>query len=148
MLFKYKAIDAEGINKEGEIDAPSRDVAISGLQRRGLVIISIKEEAEKKLLSNISFLNRISPKDIVILSRQIATLFEAQVSALKCFSMLATNTESKALGHKLTQIGDDLQAGVSISGALARHPDIFSDFYINMVKVGEETGKLNQVFLH
>jgi type II secretory pathway component PulF len=49
---------------------------------------------------------------------------------------------------KLTQIGDDLQAGVSISGSLARHPDVFSDFYINMVKAGEETGKLNQTFLH
>ena len=148
MLFKYKAIDGEGINKEGEIDAPSRDMAISGLQRRGLVIISIVDEKEKPLFLQLSFLNRVSNKDVVILSRQISTLFEAQVSALKCFTMLAANTENKILSHKLTQIGDDLQAGVSISGALARHPDVFSDFYVNMVKVGEETGKLNQIFLH
>jgi type IV pilus assembly protein PilC len=85
---------------------------------------------------------------VVILSRQIATLFEAQVSALKAFTMLATNTENKLLSHKLSQISDDLQAGVSISGALSRHPDVFSDFYVNMVKVGEETGKLNQTFAH
>jgi len=148
MLFKYKAIDGEGINKEGEIDAPSRDMAISGLQRRGLVIISIVDEKEKPLFLQLSFLNRVSNKDVVILSRQISTLFEAQVSALKCFTMLAANTENKILSHKLTQIGDDLQAGVSISGALARHSDVFSDFYVNMVKVGEETGKLNQIFLH
>ena len=148
MLFKYKAIDAEGANKEGEIDAPNRDIAISGLQRRGLVIISIKEEGERKSIFQFSFFERVKPKDVVILSRQISTLFEAQVSALKAFTMLATNTENKLLGHKLTQIGDDLQAGVSISGSLAKHPDVFSDFYINMVKVGEETGKLNQVFLH
>jgi type IV pilus assembly protein PilC len=82
------------------------------------------------------------------LSRQIATLFDAQVSALKAFTMLSTNTENKLLGRKLNQVSDDLQAGVSISGALAHHPDIFSDFYVNMVKVGEETGKLNQTFLH
>jgi type IV pilus assembly protein PilC len=148
MLFKYKAIDGEGVNKEGEIDAPSRDVAISGLQRRGLVVISINEEGEKKSLLDFSFFEKVKPKDVVILSRQIATLFEAQVSALKAFTMLAVNTENKLLGRKLTQIGDDLQAGVSISGSLARHPDVFSDFYINMVKVGEETGKLNQTFLH
>lgn len=148
MLFNYKAIDDKGANKEGEIDAPSRDAAISGLQRRGLVILSIKEESENKSFLSFSFFERIKPKDVVILSRQIATLFEAQVSALKAFTMLAANTENKLLGHKLTQIGDDLQAGVSISGALARHPEIFSDFYINMVKVGEETGKLGQVFLH
>ncbi|TSC77709.1 MAG: Uncharacterized protein G01um101424_332 [Parcubacteria group bacterium Gr01-1014_24] len=148
MLFKYKAIDDEGINKEGEIDAPNRDMAISGLQRRELVVISIKDETESKSFFSVSFFNKVSTKDIVILSRQISTLFEAQVSALKAFTMLAANTENKLLGHKLTQICDDLQAGVSISGALSKHPDIFSDFYINMVKVGEETGKLNQTFSH
>ncbi len=148
MLFKYKAIDAQGINKEGEIDAPSRDVAISGLQRRGLVLVSIKNEEETKSILELSFFDKVSNKDVVILSRQIATLFEAQVSALKAFTMLAANTENKLLGRKLTQIGDDLQSGVSISGALAKHPEVFSDFYVNMVKVGEETGKLNQTFLH
>jgi type IV pilus assembly protein PilC len=148
MLFKYKAVDETGVNKEGEIDAPNTDMAISGLQRRGFVVISIKEEGEKKSVFSVSFFDKVSNKDVVILSRQISTLFEAQVSALKAFTMLAANTEKKILSRKLTQIGDDLQAGVSISGALARHPDVFSDFYINMVKVGEETGKLNQVFLH
>lgn len=148
MLFKYKAIDDKSANKEGEIDAPSRDIAISGLQRRGLVIISIIEEGKKKSIFELSFLGKIKTKDVVILSRQISTLFEAQVSALKAFTMLSSNTENKLLGYKLSQISDDLQAGVSISGALAHHPDVFSDFYVNMVKVGEETGKLNQTFLH
>lgn len=148
MLFKYKSIDANGVNKEGEIDAPNRDMAISGLQRRGLVVISINPTSEKKSILDLSFFERVKPKDVVILSRQIATLFEAQVSALKAFTMLAVNTENKLLGRKLTQIGDDLEAGVSISGSLGRHPDVFSNFYINMVKVGEETGKLNQTFLH
>ena len=148
MLFEYKAIDAKGENKEGEIDAPNRDIAISGLQRRGFVIISIKDEAERKSLFSISFFEKVSNKDMVILSRQIATLFEAQVSALKSFTMLAANTENKLLSRKLTIVSDDLQAGVSISGALEKHPDLFSNFYVNMVKVGEETGKLNQTFLH
>lgn len=148
MLFQYKAIDNNGEKKEGKIDAPNRDIAIGGLQRRNFVIVSIKEEGEKKSIFDVSFFERVKSKDVVILSRQIATLFEAQVSALKAFTMLATNTENKLLALKLTQVVDDLQAGVSISGALSRHPDVFSDFYINMVKVGEETGKLNQTFLH
>lgn len=148
MLFKYKAIDDKGVSKEGEIDAPTRDIAIGGLQRRGLVVISIKDQGEKKSIFDISFFDKVKQKDVVIFSRQIATLFEAEVSALKAFTMLAANSDNKLLGVKLTEIGDDLQAGVSISGALAKHPDIFSDFYINMVKVGEETGKLNQTFLH
>src|SRR5579859_5469750 len=133
MLFQYKAVDDKGANKEGEIDAPSRDMAISGLQRRGLVVISIDEEKEKKSLLQMSFFERVKSKDVVILSRQISTLFDAQISALKAFTMLSANTDNKLLGHKLSQVCDDLQAGVSISGALSKHPDVFSDFYINMV---------------
>jgi len=148
MLFKYKAIDGQGSNKEGEIDAASRDIAISSLQRRGLVIVSIEDETEKKSILTISFFEKVSNKDVVILSRQISTLFEAEVSALKAFSMLAANTENKLLSKKLLVISDDLQAGVSISGSLAKHPDVFSSFYVNMVKVGEETGKLNKTFLY
>src|SRR3989344_3226206 len=148
MLFKYKAVDDKGANREGEIDAPNRDMAISALQRRALVVLSIKDENLKKSLFDISFFERVSTKSVVILSRQIATLFEAQVSAVKSFTMLASNTENNLLSRKLVSVGDDLQAGISISGALSKHPDVFSNFYVNMVKVGEETGKLNQVFLH
>lgn len=148
MLFKYKSVDDKGIKREGSIDASNRDMAISGLQRRGLIVISIEEEKEKGFIFKISFFNKVSNRDVVVLSRQISTLFEAQVSALKAFTMLATNAENKLLSSKLVQISDDLQAGVSISGALAKHPDVFSDFYVNMVKVGEETGKLNQTFSH
>ncbi len=148
MLFKYTAVDENGVKKEGSIEAPSRDAAISGLQRRELVILSIKDESESKSILDLPFLNRISAKEVVVLSRQIATLFDAQVSALKAFTMLAENSPNKILGAKLNQIGDDLQAGSSISQSLSKHPEMFSDFYINMVKVGEETGKLNQVFLH
>lgn len=148
MLFKYTAVDENGVKKEGSIDAPSRDIAISGLQRRDLVILTIKDETAGKSILDLPFLNKISAKEIVVLSRQIATLFDAQVSALKAFTMLAENSPNKILGTKLNQIGDDLQAGSSISQSLSKHPEMFSDFYINMVKVGEETGKLNQVFLH
>ena len=148
MLFKYKAVDEKGTSKEGEIDAASRDMAISGLQRRGLVVISIVNKEDKKKIFELSFFDKVKMKDVVILSRQISTLFEAQVSALKIFTMLSSNTESKLLGTKLTKISDDLQAGLSISEALAKHPDVFSPFYVSMVKSGEETGKLTQTFSH
>lgn len=148
MLFSYKAIDPKGINKIGEIDAPNKDMAISALQRRSLIVISIRETKDNKTFLEAKIFERVSMRELVILSRQISTLFEAQVSALKAFNMLAINAENKLLSKKLTQIGDDLQAGLSISSALAKHPDVFSDFYISMVKAGEETGKLNQTFAH
>ncbi len=148
MLFKYKAVDDKGAAREGEIDAGSKDIAIAGLQRRGLIVLGIQETGKRKSVFSAVFAERISTKEVVILSRQIATLFQAQVSALKAFTILAGNTENKALSAKLLEISDDLQAGVSISGSLAKHPDVFSNFYVNMVKVGEETGKLDETFQH
>lgn len=150
MLFIYQAIDETGAPKSGTIDAINVDVAISSLQRRGFVITSINEEgASKGLLSmNISWFERVSNKDVVILSRQLATLFEAQVSALRIFRLLASESENKVLGTKLTMIADELQAGSQISVALSKHPKVFSEFYVSMVKAGEESGKLNDTFTY
>ncbi len=145
MTFKYKVVSNTGEQKEGSIDAQSKDLAITALQRRGFIVVSIKGEQEKQLLQMAVF-EHVPAKDVVILSRQIATLFEAQVSALKAFSLLATNVENPLLSRNLVQVVDDLQAGYSISGALAKHPDVFSNFYVNMVKAGEESGKLNETF--
>ncbi len=144
-LFKYKAVDDKGVKREGSVDAVNKDLAISALQKRALVVVSI-DDADKKPLLQMAVFEHVKTKDIVILSRQISTLFEAQVSALKAFSLLAGNSENKLLSKKLTEVVDDLQAGFSISGALAKHPDVFSNFYINMVKAGEESGKLTQTF--
>lgn len=145
MNFKYKAIEESGVEKEGIIAAANQDLAIASLQRRGMIIVSIREEGKKKGLEMTIF-EKVPQKEIVILSRQISTLFEAQVSALKAFSLVASSTDNDLLKRKLNQVVDDLQAGYSISGALAKHGDVFSDFYVNMVKAGEESGKLNQTF--
>lgn len=148
MLFNYTSVDETGAQKNGSIDAINVDVAIASLQRRNMTIISIDEaEASKGILNlNLSFFDRVSNKDIVILSRQLATLFQAQVSALRIFRLLSTESENHILGVKLAQISDDLQAGSSISAALEKHPKIFSEFYVSMVKAGEESGKLDETF--
>lgn len=145
MLFKYKALDQDGKKKEGSIDALNKTVAISALQRRGLIVVSIHGEEKKGVLQG-TFLDRVPLRDVVIMSRQLATLFSSQVSALKAFTLLSENAENKLLQTQLRQIGDDLQAGSSISDALNKFPDTFSEFYVNMVKAGEESGKLNETF--
>ena len=148
MLFNYKALENSGKLVSGSIEAVSLDVAVGSLQRRGLTISKIEPAEKESWLSTIRFGSGVSHKDVVILSRQMATLFEAQVSALKVFSLLSSELENKSLKKSLTQVADDLQAGSSISKALAKHPAIFSDFYVNMVRSGEETGKLNETFNH
>ncbi len=146
MKFVYKTIDKDGKFQSGEIDSFSIDTAISNLQKRGLVISSIKPKDSGNFVDKIPFLNTVSNKDIVILSRQISTLFEAQVSALRAFKLIGTENTNPILRKHLLQVVDDLQGGSSISNALAKHPQVFSDFYVNMVRSGEESGKLDETF--
>lgn len=146
MLYNYKAIDSTGQTKEGAIDAPTIDTAISSLQGRGLIISAITPQEERSVTRFLPFLGRVSNKDIVIVSRQMATLFEAQVSALRIFKLLAAQVENATFRKSLSMIADDIQEGSSISKALEKHPKIFSSFYVNMVRSGEESGRLDQTF--
>lgn len=148
MLFNYKATTDTGERKEGTIDTVNRDTAISTLQERGLTVLSVTPADEKKGIfdRDIEIFSHIPRRDIVMMSRQIATLSGAQVSALRIFRMLAAQTENKLLRSVLTEVSDDIQGGSSISAALSKHPKAFSEFYVNMVKSGEETGKLSEIF--
>lgn len=146
-VFNYTALDSEGHERQGTIDAVTEDVAIAALQRRGLVVASIGAAASKAVLdTRISFFERVTNADVVMLSRQMTTLFEAQVSALRAFRLLAAEARTPVLGEKLTEIANDIQSGSSISAALSKHPKVFSSFYVNMVRAGEESGKLDETF--
>jgi type IV pilus assembly protein PilC len=148
MLFEYKTIDNEGKKVDGTIEAFSMDAAIMALQKQGLIISSIKpkKESDDDILKKIPFFNRVSNKEIVMLSRQMSTLFEAQVSALKIFKLISAQTENPTLQKHLLEVVDDLQGGASISAALSKHPKIFSNFYVNMVRSGEESGNIDKTF--
>lgn len=150
MLFSYHAIDQDGHERDGTIEAPSQDIAVAALQRRNLIISAINstEKSSSPFSFELPFTKRVSNKDIVILSRQIATLFESQVSALRVFRLLAAEVENKHLATVLSTVGDDLQGGIPISQAFARHPKVFSTFYVNMVRAGEESGKLSETFMY
>jgi type IV pilus assembly protein PilC len=149
MLFKYDAIDKNGAKQSGSMDAVSRDVAISSLQARGLTLSAVEQVTEEgKKGFNIVLFQGVTNRDVVLLSRQISTLFEAQVSALRVFRLLASQVERPLLREVLTQVADDLQAGDPISKALVKHPKVFSVFYVNMVRAGEESGKLDETFLY
>lgn len=150
MIFTYKALDERNSPTEGTIDSQSKEIAITSLQRRGWTILSLEESGKSKnifLLGGGSLFGGIKTKDVVILSRQMSTLFTAQVSALRIFQLLASEVEKPALQKVLTEVADDIQSGSPISTSLAKHPKVFDVFYTNMVKAGEESGKLDETFL-
>lgn len=148
MLYHYKASTKEGVVQEGSIDAGNIDLAIGSIQSRGLTIVTIAPAAESKGFLHKSFRlsHSVPNKDVVIMSRQLATLFEAKVAVLSIFKLLALESENENLRDILAALVDDVQSGITISAAMAKHPQAFSPFYVNMVKAGEETGKLSESF--
>lgn len=147
MQFSYTAVDKEGKGREGTIDAANVDIAISALQRRDLIISAIDPVQTGSFIERqLASLTHVKNEDIVMISRQITTLFEAQVSALRAFRLLAAEARTKTIEEKLTAIANDIQAGSSISDSLSRHPEMFSSFYVSMVRAGEESGKLDETF--
>ena len=149
MIFNYQAVTKENQPQSGSIDAPNVDLAISSLQRRNLIILDIKseDEANKPFFERyFIFSGRPKMKDVVLLSRQIATMFEAKVSALATFRLLASEAENLVLRRVLTEIADEINSGILISTAMAKHGEVFAPFYVSMVKSGEESGKLSEVF--
>lgn len=149
MLFTYNVIDQNGQKKEGQIEAISSDLAMSALQKRGFIVISVNEAEQKSVFKkSIPFFDKVKAKDVVIMSRQLSALFEAQVSAVKAFSLLADSMQNPVLRRTLQGVAQDIQGGINISSAMAKSPAVFSEFYVNMVKAGEESGKLVETFLY
>ena len=151
MLFKYVAVDKNNEQKEGTVEAVTIDSAINAVQVRGYTIMSIdpidSEGGLKDILNfKFSFFSGVSNKDVVILSRQISTLFQAHVSPLRIFRLLSAEIENERLKTVMNEIVEELQAGSSISRALSSHPDVFSSFYVNLVRAGEESGSLEKSF--
>lgn len=148
MIFSYKAIDSTNIPVSGTIETTNKELAITSLQKRGYTIISIESAQDKKGIfgKSFNFFGGVKNKDIVILSKQMSTLFTAQVSALRIFQLLAAEVEKPALRNVLIAVSDDIQTGSSISLSLSKYPKVFNNFYVNMVKAGEESGKLDQTF--
>lgn len=153
MIYHYSWLNANGNKEEADIEATSVDNAIILIQKKGITtILEVKEKVDKN--TNIFAFafgkltkQKIKQKDIVLFSRQVSTLFEAGVSALRAFRLLAQENENKTLQEQILGVADDIEGGISLSEALSKRPELFSNFYVNMVRAGEESGKLNEVFL-
>ena len=145
--FEYKARTQTGEIRSGVIETTSQEAALDALHRNELTVVAIHAQAEKSVFE-LSFGGRVKQKDVVILSRQLATLFEAQIPVIESLRTLASDAAKPKLRVALTAMVDDINAGLALSQALAKHPQIFSLFYVNLVRAAEESGKLQEVFLY
>ncbi|MDO8523501.1 MAG: type II secretion system F family protein [bacterium] len=148
--YTYKARTSDGKETQGSIEASSIDLAVSSLQRRNFLVTSIVPVEDQGgimgFLSSLGLFAAVNQKDIVILSRQLATLFSAKVPIAESFKILVGETENPGLRRILINVLDDIQGGLPMSQSMAKHPDAFSKFYVAMVRSGEEAGKMEEIF--
>lgn len=143
--YRYKAQDDLGEATEGIIQAASQGVAADILSDKGYTITSISEEKIGFFEKSLSFLNRVKIQDLVIFSRQLSVTVSATIPLVQGLKILVGQTESPVLKMIISEIADDVEGGAKLSSALSRHPEVFSDFFINIIKSGETSGKLDEV---
>ena len=146
--FKYTVKDKNGKTLKGTIETISREAAIESLRGKGLVIIGLAQE--KASVFSIAGLKgggrkKIKIEDLVIFSRQLATMVNAGIPLVNALDILAEQMENILFKQVVAKVRDNVEAGSSLSEALAKHTNIFSNLFINMVKAGESSGMLDEI---
>jgi type IV pilus assembly protein PilC len=141
--FSFKAVDLAGSPKKGEIQGPSKAAVTEILKAQGLTVHDVVEK-KTGLQLEIALPSRVKPQDLTIMTRQLSTMVSSGMTLLRAFYVLEEQVENKKLKEALMGVREDIEAGLLMSDALARHPKIFSPLYIAMVKAGETGGILEE----
>jgi type IV pilus assembly protein PilC len=145
-IFNYKALNKKGEVKVGVVEAPDSSLAVEALIERGLKVIDLKEAKESldSKFQGISLFNRISQKELVIFSRQLAVMVSATIPIIQALRVIVKQTKGEAFKKVINKIADDIDEGLKFSAALEKH-SCFTGFFINMVASGESSGRLDEV---
>jgi len=143
-VFKYKAFDEEKTQKSGMIEAVNKEMAVEMLQEEELTIVFIEELPAVRKFS-LAFFQRIKSKDLVIFSRQFSVMISANVAMIQALKILVEQTSSEKLKNIISEIADEVDGGARLSDALAKRPNVFSNFFISVIRSGETSGKLDEV---
>src|SRR5919108_746857 len=134
--FGYSAIDAQGFELQGEIHAPDPDAAREQLRLRGLLAQYLHELPAEGEEGVRTVFKKIKPKSLQIFSRQFATMIDAGLSVVGALVILEEQTEDKYLSVIVRELRADVEGGLLLSQAMARHPKVFSRLYVAMVEAG------------
>lgn len=146
MKYTYKARTKEGELQVGNVEAPDQASATNVLLSHGLFVLSIESKSEEEWYDRVlGFFKRVKTTHIMVFTRQFSTLLASQVALSDSLQNLYKQTEHPILKESIYEIMNDVQAGFSLSQALDKHSHVFSDFYINMVRSAEVTGRLSEV---
>jgi type IV pilus assembly protein PilC len=148
MKFKYQARNQNGELQVGSVEASSPEAVTSILAGHNLFVLSIEsQEKEGFTYGFLQAINRVKAKDLMVFTRQLATLVESQIPLSNALQSLYEQTKNVLLKEAIFQIREDIESGLSLSQALERQNSIFSDFYVSMIRSAEVTGKLEDAML-
>ena len=146
--FRYTARNELGEVQAGLVEAASRDLAIRILQENKLYILALESTEKKKLSESIfGFFKKVNVKDLMLFTRQFSTLISAEVTLSDALRTLHKQVSKPVLKDAIFDVYTDVEGGLYLSQALSKHPNVFSDFYVNMVRSAEVSGRLEQTLL-
>ncbi|MBU3964473.1 type II secretion system F family protein [Patescibacteria group bacterium] len=145
MQFNYQARTKNGLIQVGVIEVSSRNDAVSLLQKEGLYITHLEEVTKRPFyFRQIDLLNRAGKKDVMMFCRELALMLKSGVGLVESLRALAEQTEKSVFKAQIVEVSEDVEGGVYFSEALSKFPKIFSNFFINIIKAGEASGKLSE----
>ena len=147
--FKYVGRDAQGASVKGVVEASSKETAVDQVMQKGVLPSAVKEHkgGGENLDLSMVFSSKVKATDLVIFTRQIYSLTKAGIPILRAINGLAESTHSKLLSDSLHDVLSRMRNGNSLSIAMGAHPKVFSQLYVSLIQVGENTGQLDRIFL-
>lgn len=148
-VFSYRASTKQGQRLAGIVEAPSAEAAAALLAEKELIVIDITETRQTTAAEAVYrglFKKRIKVRDVVIFTRQLSVLISANLPLVQALRVLTNQIANPSLQSVVSEVASEVDGGMKLSRALARHPKIFGDFYINIIRSGETSGKLDEVF--
>jgi type IV pilus assembly protein PilC len=144
--YVFKAIDLAGGKARGEVEADSKQAVSDQLKQRGLIVLDIADKHSSRQIE-LAFMKRVKANELAIFSRQLSTMISSGMSILRSLYVLEEQTESKFLKETIVAVRKDVEAGLSLSDAMARHPKVFNPLFVAMTQAGEMGGVLEDALI-
>jgi type IV pilus assembly protein PilC len=145
-VYTYKAKDISGKTVNATLEAQGQAFVVDAIRKKGLTIISIEESVEKKKKGiSIAVKKKIKIDDLVVFARQLATMIDAGIPLVQGLDILSEQIEHKEFRNIVSRVRNDVETGSTLSEAIGRHPKVFSQLFINMVRAGESSGMLDDI---
>src|SRR5918998_274452 len=145
--YAFKALDLSGAATKGEMDAGDKQAVAAQLRSKGLIVIDIEEQKPASAGDLLARFKKVKADDLVIATRQLATMVNSGMSLLRALYIIEEQTENDKLRDIWIDVRKDVEAGLALSDALAKHPDVFNELYVAMVQAGETGGILDNTLV-